>query len=284
MNGETIEQRLQCGPMHPAAAIEIATQVLSASSYAHERGIIHRDIKPANIMVTAAGVVKLTDFGIASGAAGRRLTQTGFAIGSLHYMSPGQIKALTVDGRSHIDSLGVALYETVTSRHAFEGPSDFDLMRAHLEQEAIPASSYNPNVLSTLSAVIARAMAKCSEDRFQTAGEFLQTLKLIRSTGIPAVPATDPAAFPLARPLTPAPSPSGAMSSGTPPPLGWDQALLERIRNELALFVGPAARVLVNRAAKKTQNVDQLYESLGSEIPSSEERQKFMLSRRRLTA
>src|ERR1700686_2092698 len=104
VEGITLDQRLQQGPIPLRDGVDYIGQVLNALGYAHEHGVIHRDIKPANMMLTAKGTVKLMDFGIAKGAADRKLTMTGTTLGSLYYMSPEQIKGPATPDR------GSALY------------------------------------------------------------------------------------------------------------------------------------------------------------------------------
>ncbi len=269
--GETVEQRITRGPLDLPSATGIATQVLDALTYAHARGIIHRDVKPANIMVTPAGLVKVTDFGIAAGAPARRLTKTGLAVGSLYYMSPEQIRAMPVDGRSDLYSLGVTLYEMLSGHRPFEGASDFELMKAHLEQQPPPVSAWNPHIPVLLAAAISRAIAKRPEDRFQSAAEFAAAIDSFRAAQ-PATPAQS-------EPAAPTPSISKAPTSGYTDPAGWDPVALERVRKELAAYVGPVARVLVSRAAKKSQGLRQLYELLADEIASPEDRRTFLANR-----
>ena len=138
VEGASLDEKLRGGRLNPLYALECTCQVLAALSYAHRLGVIHRDIKPANILITAGGVVKLTDFGIASKAGDPKLTAPGTALGSLYYMSPEQLKAEPLDVRSDLYSLGATLYECVTGRHPFQGDSFYTIMRGHLKQSHRP--------------------------------------------------------------------------------------------------------------------------------------------------
>ncbi len=105
------------------ACLEIARQVAEALQHAHERGILHRDLKPSNVMLDVAGRVMLFDFGLTSGQEGERMTRTGSRLGTLHYMSPEQVRGEELDARADVYALGAALYECLTLRPPFQGPS-----------------------------------------------------------------------------------------------------------------------------------------------------------------
>jgi serine/threonine-protein kinase len=196
VEGVSLADRLRQGPMPVMESVGYTCQVLSALSCAHERGIIHRDIKPANIMVAPSQVVKLMDFGIAtttdSGKLQNRLTAAGMAVGSLHYMSPEQVKAGAPDARSDIYSLGITLYEMVTGQCPIHGNSDYEIMAAHLALTPPPPIEINPFLPPALSAVILKAISKRPDDRFQTAAQFrakLESLMPVAAESRPDVPA-----------------------------------------------------------------------------------------------
>ncbi|HSR09427.1 MAG TPA: serine/threonine-protein kinase, partial [Bryobacteraceae bacterium] len=209
VDGTSLSQILQRGPLPPSAAAGYSAQVLDALAYAHARGVIHRDIKPANLMLAADGHIKLMDFGIARVQADKRLTQTGSTVGSLFYMSPEQIKGSDPDGRSDLYSLGITMYEMVTGRRPFGGDSDFQIMSAHLQQAPMAPIEVIPGIPSRLSDIILMAIEKEPAARFQTAEAFRAAL------GHAFPEAVSPT-----RTLTPVPIPvAGPAASVMPPPL-----------------------------------------------------------------
>ena len=136
VEGVTLADKLEKGPIPVNEAVNYISQVLSAVGYAHQQHIIHRDIKPANMMLTPQGVVKLMDFGIARAGEERSLTMTGTTMGSLSYMSPEQVKGEATDARSDLYSVGVSLYEFVTGQRPFTASSDYSIMAAHVKESA----------------------------------------------------------------------------------------------------------------------------------------------------
>ena len=301
IEGETLHARLRRGPLNPDEGIGITLQILSALAYAHAQGVVHRDIKPANIMFTAGGAVKLMDFGIARSLNDQHLTRAGAAVGSVYYMSPEQVQSGDVDARSDLYSTGIMLYEMLTGVRPISGDSSWAVMNAHINQTPGSPSAINASIPPLLSAAILRSLEKKPSDRFQTASEFanaLQTVheryawtqkqeqhrpvkvdisptELAHGTPIPLATPTPPAATPSQATPTPA-GPSGASVGGS---LRFDPDGLERVARELAPYVGPMAKVLVKRAAKKATSWKQLYDALASEIPDGSERKKFLSKR-----
>jgi hypothetical protein len=169
VEGVTLSDKLQSGLLPLSESLDYIDQALSALSYAHKQGIIHRDIKPANMMLTPQGVLKLMDFGIARAPSDTKLTMTGTTLGSLHYMSPEQVRGDAPDGRSDLYSLGVVLYETVTGRRPFQETSEYSLMAAHLEKTPQAPIEVCPNLPQSLNAIILMSLAKDPTNRFQSA-------------------------------------------------------------------------------------------------------------------
>jgi serine/threonine-protein kinase len=276
VEGTSLAHRLRQGPLQCQEAVLYICQVLSALSYAHERGIIHRDIKPANIMVTPKRTVKLMDFGIAATTGGgnlqNRLTAAGTALGSVHYMSPEQVKAGAPDARSDLYSLGITFYEMVTGQCPIRGNSEYEIMAAHLALAPPSPIELNPFLPPTVAAIIQKSIQKRPDDRFQTAAEFRASLEslmggAVQTTAQPGIQTTMPTEL-AARPATPA--------SGTSI---LSPALIEATAKDLAVYIGPMAKIIVNRAAKQAQSPKQLYEAVALEIASVADRTKFLAKR-----
>ncbi len=178
-------------------AIDYSLQVLAALSYAHGKGVTHRDIKPANIMITTHGVVKLMDFGIAKSTEDLNLTRPGTTMGSIYYMSPEQVRGGTVDGRSDIYSFGVTLYEMLTGRKPFQAETSYSVLNAQLNETPAPPAQWNPALSRELNDIVLRALAKDPGARFQTAEEFRNALKAVRSASDAPAAVAAAAAVPL---------------------------------------------------------------------------------------
>lgn len=161
--------------------LDFVSQVASGIAYAHENGIVHRDVKPSNIMVGADGHVKITDFGIARMESASVRTQTGMVLGSPKYMSPEQVTGKLIDQRSDIFSLGVVLYEMLTGKAPFMGENVNAIMYQTLNSIPPPPSSINQAVPDMLNFIVAKALAKGLEDRYQSAKDFTSDLLACRN-------------------------------------------------------------------------------------------------------
>ena len=162
--------------------LDIVAQVAQGLAYAHEHDIVHRDVKPSNIMVVRDGHVKITDFGIARLASSAVRTQSGMVLGSPKYMSPEQVMGKVIDRRSDIFSLGVILYEMLTEQAPFVGENVNAIMYQTLNVAPVPPSKLNPAVPEMLNFIVAKALSKKLEDRYQNAKDFAIDLRACRDS------------------------------------------------------------------------------------------------------
>lgn len=155
--------------------VRMMDELLDALAFAHGKGVVHRDIKPSNIVVLKNGHIKVTDFGIAR-LESSTLTQAGNVLGTPSYMSPEQFMAQRVDGRSDLFSSGVLLYELLTGEKPFNGNSFATIMHKVLRETPIPPSELNITLPAAFDAVVAKALAKRPDERFQDARAFALAL------------------------------------------------------------------------------------------------------------
>ena len=153
-------------PMLPERAAEIVGEAARGAGSAHALGLVHRDIKPANILLTEDGVAKLADFGIASSQTSEKLTATGQAIGSPHYISPEQASGLGCSPTSDVYSLGVVLYELLTGRPPFDADNVTAIAIAHVDRAPIPPRQLVADIDPALEELVLRCLSKDPEDRF----------------------------------------------------------------------------------------------------------------------
>jgi eukaryotic-like serine/threonine-protein kinase len=193
IEGVTLRASLAYGRMNLHAALEIAVQVASALTAAHEAGVVHRDIKPENIMLRPDGYAKVLDFGIAKLTEQRPAsdidmrettaalqTRPGLVLGTARYMSPEQARGQKVDARSDIWSLGVVLYEMVGGSPPFRGETPSDCIASILTTEPPPLSGVLPDVPLTLESILKKALRKNSDERYQTIKEMLADLRILK--------------------------------------------------------------------------------------------------------
>lgn len=168
--------------LHPQRALSVEQalgifrQVLDAIDHAHRSGILHRDIKPANVIVSATGVAKVTDFGIARILGEAGLTRAGNMIGTVEYIAPERIKGIPADARSDVYSLGMVLYEMLSGHSPFRARSEYDLMKAHMEKAPTPLRKIVPAISEPMAGVVMGALAKLPEKRPPSAAMFREQL------------------------------------------------------------------------------------------------------------
>jgi Tol biopolymer transport system component/predicted Ser/Thr protein kinase len=208
IEGESLAQRLEKGPMTPVETLRVSGQVADALDRAHRAGIVHRDLKPGNIMLTKQGA-KLLDFGLArpTGLGGpgsgsrapgtpssptmsRPLTAAGSIVGTFRYMAPEQLEGAEADARSDIWALGATMYEMATGKPAFVGKSQASLIAAILSSDPRPIAEIVPLAPPALDRLVRACLAKDPEERIQTAHDVKLQLKWIAEGGSQAgVPA-----------------------------------------------------------------------------------------------
>jgi serine/threonine protein kinase/Tol biopolymer transport system component len=217
VRGESLESRLQKGPLPLKQALECGVQICDALEKAHRAGIVHRDLKPGNIMLTASGA-KLLDFGLAKPAVGLlgaqalsdkghltpstptmnlsalggpqgSLTQQGTIVGTFQFMAPEVLQGQEADARSDIFSFGCVLYQMITGRRAFEGKSQISVASAILEKEPEPITKIQPLAPAALDHVVHECLAKDPESRWQNAADIGRELRWIASSGSSISPA-----------------------------------------------------------------------------------------------
>jgi len=183
--GRTLEEVLGAvgGPIPFPRCLSLFLPVLKALGFAHAQGIVHRDVKPSNIVIARVGgeeVVKVVDFGIARVLSRAQSSTTEGRAGTLRYMSPEQCRgARSIDHRVDIYGLGVTLYEMTTGRVPFEYDSEFEMMRAHIEQQPPPPSTFFPAIDPELDRVILTAIAKDPNERFPAIRQFREALEAV---------------------------------------------------------------------------------------------------------
>jgi serine/threonine protein kinase len=195
LEGETLADKISRGPLPLSQTVRIGGEIAQALGHAHRAGIIHRDLKPANIMITAGGA-KLLDFGLAKLTPSQRvfsdasapstqlhsLTAEGTISGTVVYMSPEQLEARAVDARTDIFSLGVILYEATTGRRPFSGNSPLSVIAAILTSDPAPVRSLRPELPEALERIIATALEKNPDQRWQTAQDVARQLQWLTDT------------------------------------------------------------------------------------------------------
>ena len=268
----------------------VMNQLLDALEHAHRQGVWHRDIKPANIIMTRAGRLKVADFGIARLDDGG-LTQVNTMVGTPAYMAPEQILGKAIDQRVDLYSAGVLLYLLLTGRPPFKGPTESVLYRVVHERPAMPSETEGSLRPRFYDALLATALAKDPDQRFQSAAAFKQALvaavgqpiddigweKTIVAAALPLPAAVPPPALASAS-VSASASASASAASSVAQALAaaWDKAVLARAEAALARHVGPLAGVLVRRAARECSDEAALYARLAEQISNSTARSEFL--------
>ena len=189
VDGKDLRSILKMGrdrafPLAPELALFITSRIASALDYAHRRpapdgrelNLVHRDVSPQNILISWEGDIKLCDFGVAKAATKVGTTISGALKGKLQYMSPEQAWGKNIDRRSDIFSLGAVLFEMLAGRNLFEGDTDLNILEKVRAGQVVPPSSVNPEISSRIDEIVARALAKEPQDRYQHASDLEKDL------------------------------------------------------------------------------------------------------------
>ncbi|HEV2233280.1 MAG TPA: protein kinase [Terriglobia bacterium] len=199
VEGQTLKHRIVTKPFKVDELLELGMQLADALDAAHAKGIVHRDIKPANIFITDRGDAKILDFGLAKlmpqrssageaagptavtmGTADEHLTSPGTAMGTVAYMSPEQARGEDLDARTDLFSFGAVLYEMATGHQAFAGNTSAVVFNSILERVPTSALRINPELPQDLDRIIAKALEKDRETRYQGAAEIRADLKRLK--------------------------------------------------------------------------------------------------------
>jgi len=199
LEGETLRDCLRRGPLPVRRSVEIASGVALGLAAAHDKGIIHRDLKPENLWLTKDGHVKILDFGLAK-LLPEKIVAPDLAtltdsvptrvMGTLGYMSPEQVRGKPLDQRTDIFSLGAVMYEMLSGRRAFQGPTPADTISAILNRDPAELSATNHEIPTAIGGIVRRCLEKDAEQRFHTAKDVTYALAVVPSSSLSEVVST----------------------------------------------------------------------------------------------
>ncbi|HYN07136.1 MAG TPA: protein kinase [Vicinamibacterales bacterium] len=215
VRGETLERLVErMGALSPQRAAELCMQSLAALAHAHSMGVVHRDLKPANLMITETGSVKIMDFGIARVAGTEHLTSAGYMMGTPAYMAPEQVMGHEIDARADLYAMGVVFYRLTTSRLPFKADTPFAMAQSQVNDLPTPVGLMRSDLPPWVEQIVARALAKAPELRFQSAVEFHEAFARCLAGLAMTSTAMSAASAPTEVMTTPArPMPTGTISS-----------------------------------------------------------------------
>jgi len=253
--GITLVEKLQAGPIGWQESSRHASNALSALEYAHVHGSIHRGFSSSNLIITDTGIARLAGFGFAKSVTDPELTAAGVVIGALKYMSPEQVKGEALDARCDIYSLGIVLYEMLVGRVPFDAKSQFEIMMAQVNTAPKHVSDVNAAVPRELGDLVAKALAKSPDERFQTAREFREAVErfsLSQDTAVTELKASSLAVAEVPKPV-PEPAPLAEIAppaSPAPLPDAWAlESALELAESKLATMELHSAKPAADSSA-----------------------------------
>jgi len=262
-----------------ADIVSIMVQLLEALGHAHERKVWHRDIKPSNLIIMSDGRLKIADFGIARIEA-TEMTQVFTVMGTPGYIPPEVYRGEAVDHRADIFAAGAVMYELLTGEPPFAGAAETAKFKVCNEDPAPVPADDRACGLAHFDPAVMKALAKTPDQRFQTAASFREALLAAHARPVNATVSEATVIVPGERrsrdPRGPSSANAASTSGRTPWPAGWDPATLGCVEVQLAQLVGPMARVLVQRAARRCADVDTLLNILAGGLDSVDEQRDFL--------
>jgi serine/threonine protein kinase len=263
-----------------ADALCLTVAFLDALEYAHQQGVVHRNIKPSNLLLSSSGQIKIADYGMSP------LDNSPLAPDAASYRSPEQYMGAPADRRTDVFSSAVIVYELLTGKNPFAGPSDHTVDRVCNEPET-PPSQVNRKLNQAFDSILKKALAKAVYDRYPTARAFSEELQRAYSTAFHAdIPVhVDKATVeflanvPVAR--TVAVAAAAAKQSSAKRSSEWDPATLKEVEKQLTQFVGPVAKIIIMEAAARTNDMDRLYSLAAASLENEDDRNAFLLGKPR---
>lgn len=282
VEGRDLSQLLVATPKLPEPVVlRVMHQLLDALECAHQQGVWHRDIKPANLIITAAGQLKVTDFGIAR-IESAALTQVTSTIGTPGYMAPEQYIGEKFDHRVDIFAAGVLLYRMLAGQAPFTGSAETVMYNIMNKHPASLGQFVNNDTAAFYDPIIALALAKDPDQRFDHAAGFREALLRRNSVATASAAETTMIVQSVRTPqvrqtIQQARDHSNVSISTQPTALtGWDELVLAPVQTALAHILGPMAKVLVRHAAKKCNDLNTLIATVSQDIPHAADQARFL--------
>ena len=280
VEGNTLREYLS----HAAAfderdTVSIMVQLLDALEFAHSNSVWHRDVKPANIIIMKNGRIKLADFGIARIESTDR-TRANVLMGTPGYIAPEYYLGGPVDHRIDIFAAGVLFYELLAGRPPFRGRPEAIMHDVCYDDPPAPSEVSTSRHWPRYDGIVARALEKLPDQRFQSAAEFRAALLTEHAHPVASTISEATIISNAVRPIgvepgTPSAPKTPSFTSTTMAPSDWSVPVLSGIEIELARFIGPVAKVLVRRAAREHKNVDALVQALLPSLDTDADRSAF---------